>query len=125
MKSPFRLFKPGDWLTLAAAASATLATVPLLASLGPAEKAVVRLDGVIVAELPLTTPRNVNVQGPLGLSVIEIAVGRARVAADPGPRQYCVKQGWLTRANSVAICAPNHVSLTLAGPGSSHDTLNY
>jgi hypothetical protein len=39
-----------------------------------------------------------------------------------------VQQGWLTRANAVAICAPNHVTLQLAGRGgsnSAYDTLNY
>jgi hypothetical protein len=39
-----------------------------------------------------------------------------------------VQQGWLTRANAVAICAPNHVSLQLAGRGGAHadhDSINY
>ena len=57
--------------------------------------------------------------------MIEIQPGRARVAADPGPRQYCVKQGWLTRTNAIAICAPNHVSLFLSGRQAGYDTLNY
>ena len=56
---------------------------------------------------------------------IEIQPGRARVAADPGPRQYCVRQGWLTQAGAVAICAPNEVSLSLSGRGADYDSLNY
>jgi hypothetical protein len=52
--------------------------------------------------------------------VIEVQPGRARVLSDPGPRQYCVQQGWLTRANAVAICAPNHVTLQLSGRGGAH-----
>ncbi|MFZ5504233.1 MAG: NusG domain II-containing protein, partial [Pseudomonadota bacterium] len=51
--------------------------------------------------------------------------GRARVAADPGPRQYCVHQGWLTRAGAVAVCAPSHISLQLAGPDSAQDTVAF
>jgi hypothetical protein len=50
------------------------------------------------------------------------------VLSDPGARQYCVQQGWLTRANAVAICAPNHVTLQLSGRGGqngAYDTLNY
>jgi len=61
----------------------------------------------------------------LGTTRIEIAPGRARVAADPSPRQYCVRQGWLTQANSIAICAPNRVSLALVGRNRAYDSLNY
>jgi hypothetical protein len=67
----------------------------------------------------------IEVPGPLGRTRIEVEPGRARVAADPGPRQYCVRQGWLTRAGAVAICAPNEVSLTLSGGSAQYDSLNY
>ena len=71
------------------------------------------------------TPRIVEVPGPLGQTRIEIQPGRARVAADPGPRQYCVRQGWLASAGAVAICAPNQVSLALAGRNAHYDSLSY
>ena len=61
----------------------------------------------------------------LGVTIIEIQPGRARVASDPGPRQYCVRQGWLTQAGAVAICAPNQVSLSLTGRAADYDSLNY
>jgi hypothetical protein len=125
MKSFLRFIKPGDWAVLLACAAGTAALAPIAFSGGAAEKAVVRRDGVVVAELPLTQARRVEVQGALGTSVIEVQPGRARVAADPGPRQYCVRQGWLSQPNAVAICAPNHVSLTIAGRASSHDSLSY
>ena len=81
----------------------------------------------MVAEHSLITERRIEVEGPIGKTVIELAPGRARVVSDPGLRQYCVQQGWLTRVNAVAICAPNQVSLMLAGRGSGnrHDSLNY
>ena len=82
-------------------------------------------DGTVVAALPLNITKRIEVAGALGTSVIEVRPGRARVAADPGPRQYCVKQGWLTQANAVAICAPNHVTLALVGRQGSYDSLNY
>ncbi len=125
MRQLLHLIKPGDWLVLAAAALACVALVPLAWRGGAAEKAVVKRDGAVVAELPLTQKRTLQVQGPLGVTLIEVQPGRARVAADPGPRQYCVRQGWLTRANSVAICAPNEVSLSLAGGRRDYDSLGY
>ncbi len=92
---------------------------------GQPEAAIVRAGGKLVAEVDLSLPRVLEVPGPLGITRIEIQPGRARVAADPGPRQYCVRQGWLTQAGAVAICAPNQVSLRLSGRGADYDSLNY
>ncbi|MBI4990068.1 MAG: NusG domain II-containing protein [Rhodocyclales bacterium] len=117
--------KPGDWAVLLLFAAGTGALAPIAFSGGAAEKAVVRRDGIVVAELPLTQARRIEVAGALGTSVIEVQPGRARVAADPGPRQYCVRQGWLTQPNAIAICAPSHISLSIAGRAASHDSLSY
>jgi hypothetical protein len=106
-------------------AASAAAMLPLAFKAGAAEKAVVKRAGQVVAELPLTAARSIEVPGPLGVTRIEIQPGRARVAADPGPRQYCVRQGWLTRPNAIAICAPNQVSLALVGRDPAYDSLNY
>jgi len=93
-----------------------------------ADRAIVKRDGQLVTELALNASRKYEVTGAIGTTVIEVQPGRARVVSDPGPRQYCVQQGWLTRANAVAICAPNHVTLQLAGGSGrngGYDTLNY
>ena len=123
VKSFLRFMKPGDWAVLLLLAAVTAALAPVAFTGGAAEKAVVRRDGVVVAELPLTQARRVEVQGALGTSVIEVQPGRARVAADPGPRQYCVRQGWLTQPNAIAICAPSHLSLSIVGRSAGHDSL--
>lgn len=125
MKGWLALLRPGDWATVLLGAVAVALSFPLLWSGGRAERAVIRLDGRVVAEYPLSAPHRQSVRGPLGETVIEIAPGRARVLSDPGPRQYCVLQGWLTRPNAIAICAPNHVSLSLSGRDPSHDSLSY
>ena len=128
MTAFLRFIKPGDWAVLLACAAGTAALAPIAFSGGAAEKAVVRRDGVVVAELPLTQARRIEVagaMGTMGTTVIEVQPGRARVASDPGPRQYCVRQGWLTQPNAIAICAPSHISLSIAGRASSHDSLAY
>ncbi|PKO84579.1 MAG: hypothetical protein CVU17_03055 [Betaproteobacteria bacterium HGW-Betaproteobacteria-11] len=119
------LFKAGDWLLFGVLLAASIAAYPLLWKGGVADRAIVRRDGQVVIELALDAPRQVSVAGALGPTVIEITPGRARILADPGPRQICVQQGWLTHANAIAICAPSHITLQLAGKQGNYDSLNY
>jgi hypothetical protein len=125
MKNQLHLLKPGDYLTLLLAAACCAALLPMLWRSGAAQKAVIRSNGQIVAELGINTAQRYEAHGPLGATVIEIQPGRARVLSDPGPRQYCVRQGWLTRANAIAICAPNQISLALVGRDPGYDSLSY
>ena len=83
------------------------------------------MNGLSVAEIDLAARKTISVRGPLGETLIAVDAGRARVVSDPGPRQYCVRQGWLDRAGDVAICAPNRVSLQLAGRGAAFDSTAY
>ncbi|THF63194.1 NusG domain II-containing protein [Pseudothauera nasutitermitis] len=117
--------RPGDWLVIAAGLLLCAYAGATLWRGGAPDKAVIRAGGELFGEYPLSARRTVEVPGPLGVTLIEIEPGRARVAADPGPRQYCVRQGWLTQAGAVAICAPNQVSLGLSGRGGQYDSLNY
>ncbi|WP_018412594.1 NusG domain II-containing protein [Methyloversatilis thermotolerans] len=121
--------KPGDWLMVAAGLALTLWTAALQWGKPSPTVAQVRLDGRIVAELPLVGRHRIEIDGALaaqgGPTVIEVDAGRARIARDPGPRQYCVHQGWLNRAGSVAVCAPSHLTLQLVGPGSDQDTVAF
>ena len=123
-----QLLRPGDWLLLLVSVALVAASYPLLWRGGVADRAIVKRDGQVVTELALNVPRRFQVEGAIGTTVIEVQPGRARVLSDPGPRQYCVQQGWLTRVNAVAICAPNHVTLQLGGRGganAAHDSINY
>lgn len=120
-----RSIRPGDWAVVAGAAFAVAASFPVLWSGGAAERAVVRSAGRVVAELPLGRDRTLAVAGPLGESVVRVQGGRARVESDPGPRQYCVRQGWLDRAGDTALCLPNQVSVELVGRSRPYDSLSY
>ncbi|MFU2487029.1 NusG domain II-containing protein [Thauera sp. WH-1] len=119
------LLRPGDVLVVLAGLLLCGLAVRALWQGGAPDGAVVRAGGQVVAEVDLSRERFIEVPGPLGVTRIEIQPGRARVASDPGPRQYCVRQGWLTQAGAVAICAPNEVSLSLTGRAANYDSLNY
>jgi hypothetical protein len=119
------LLRPGDWLVMVLGLALAGYSFLWLWRGGAPDGAEIRAGGTVFARLPLDRPQIVEVPGPLGTTRVEIQPGRARVASDPGPRQYCVRQGWLSRAGAVAICAPNHVTLALTGGRADYDSLNY
>lgn len=120
------LLRGGDVLLLGLACGLVAWSFPRFwTSEGNAEWVQVRQNGQVFAELDIHAPQQIHVPGPLGETLIEIAGGRARVLADPGPRQYCVRQGWLSRNGEVAICAPNQVSLQITGRQKAYDSLAY
>lgn len=123
-----RALKAGDWLVLLLGGIAVACSYAALWRGGVADRAIVQRDGKTVIELSLDRAQKVSVEGALGVTVIEVQPGRARVLSDPGPRQYCVQQGWLVRAGAVAICAPSHITLQLNGKNggqAGYDSLNY
>jgi len=89
------------------------------------DTAVIRAAGQVVQTAALTHTQTFSINGPLGTTQIEIEPGRARVVADPSPRQLCVKQGWLTLSGQAALCLPNQVSLEIRGRAPAYDTLGY
>lgn len=119
------LLKPGDLLIFLLGLGGVLWLGMHLWGPDLPQRAVVRAGGTVVATLPLDRPGHAEVKGPLGLTRIEVEPRRARVASDPGPKQYCVRQGWLTHAGAAAICAPNEVTLTLEGGQAPFDSLSY
>ncbi len=119
------LLRPGDAIVLLAGIAGWLVLSISLWQSGPASQAQVRRDGILVAAYALNEDRTVSIDGALGATVIRIESGRARVVSDPGPRQYCVKQGWLSRPGEMALCAPNHVSLSLTGGPPTYESMAY
>ena len=122
---PVEHIKPGDWLTLLLGALFAASLAITLWQGGEADKAIIRSGGKIFREAPLSRDQVIEVPGPLGISRISIHNRQARIAADPSPRQYCVRQGWLKQAGEVAVCLPNQVSVELSGRKRNYDSLNY
>ena len=116
--------RPGDWLTVLAALAVVLVLFNRLWLGETASKVQIRAGNQIHATLSINQQRVVQVPGPLGNTTV-VDHGKARVASDPGARQYCVKQGWLDQAGQVAMCLPNQVSVELLGSRKIHDSLNY
>ncbi|PKO35556.1 MAG: hypothetical protein CVU34_04495 [Betaproteobacteria bacterium HGW-Betaproteobacteria-7] len=125
MKPWLALLQPGDWLVVLGGALLVGLSIPMFWQGGLADRAIIRQEGKVFAEVDLRTKRQLEVSGPLGVTLIAVEPGRARVVSDPGPRQYCVRQGWLMRPGEIAICAPNRVSLQIAGRTRVYDSISY
>jgi hypothetical protein len=117
--------KIGDWLTLMLCCIFVIVLASVLWSGELADKAVIRSGGKVFREVPLGRDQRIEVAGPLGISIIEIQSRKVRIASDPSPRQYCVRQGWLQQAGEIALCLPNQVSVELVGGHKKYDSLNY
>ena len=123
--NPGTYFRVGDWLVLLLGGLFTAWLAANFWQGGAPQKVVIRAGGQLFIETSLDQVQRIVVPGPLGVSLVEIGHGRARVAADPSPRQLCVKQGWLSRAGDAALCLPNQISVELVGATRRFDSLNY
>ncbi|MDP1658983.1 MAG: NusG domain II-containing protein [Methylotenera sp.] len=128
LAQPKRLTKElliGDWLVVLASIMFIFFLFKTLWSNEHAAKVQIRLGDKIYATYSLNQQREIHVHGKLGDAVINISQGKARFAKSPCHNQYCVHQGWLTRAGQAAICLPNQISLELLGETKPYDSLNY
>ena len=119
------LIRRGDWLVLLSGVLFVLALSWHYWMGKTGQRLVIKQGGVVFLNASLAHSFAVNVPGPLGITRIEVLNHRARVRSDPGPRQLCVHEGWLSRAGEVAICLPNQVSMEIVGPVRKYDSLNY
>ena len=116
---------PGDYLVVIAGAALCAALFPLFWQNTAPQRAIIRANGELFAEVDLAIQKSFTVPGPLGSTVIRVEPGRARVVSDPSPRQYCVLQGWLKHSGDIALCAPNQVSVQVLGRDAPYDSLSY
>jgi hypothetical protein len=128
--SPFYkplLIRPlaGDYLVMLAGLALVVLLFKTLWLQEAAAKIMVRQGNHVFATLSLNQERSLIVHGPIGDSRIIIHQGRVRFESSPCHSQYCVHQGWLSRAGQVAICLPNRVSVELVGASKKYDSLNY
>ena len=115
----------GDWLVIFTGLVAVAFMFQQFWSTELASKLKIRQGNQIIGTYDLNQTRELHIHGAMGDSHISIAQGKVRFKQSPCNNQYCVHQGWLSRAGQVAICIPNQISLQLIGTKSSYDSLNY
>ena len=115
----------GDWLVIFIGLVAVIFMFQQFWSFEQASKLKIRQGNKTIGTYDLNQTRQLHIHGALGDSLISIAQGKVRFKQSPCNNQYCVHQGWLSRAGQVAICLPNQISLQLIGAKNTYDSLNY
>jgi len=92
---------------------------------GRGERASIWVAGRQYREVPLSQPRTLEVDGPLGTSTIQVRDGKVRVVDSPGRQKLCVRAGWLSRSGESVICLPNQVVVRVAGGQPRFDSMNF
>ena len=90
----------------------------------PGGEAVVTVDGVLVATLPLSIEARLPVGAERGfLNVVEVADGRVRVLEADCPDRLCVRQGWIRYDGESIVCLPHKLVVSIRGGGQDLDAV--
>lgn len=115
----------GDWLVVGLGMLVVALLFRTLWHTEPANKLRIRQGDSVYATLSLDQVRTLEIHGPLGISKVALNHGKVRFEQSPCHNQYCVHQGWLSKAGQAAICLPNQVSIELLGSDKLYDSLSY
>ncbi|MDD2400734.1 MAG: NusG domain II-containing protein [Clostridia bacterium] len=91
----------------------TYALIQLYFNHAPSKgQVIVKSKGEIVKYIHLQNDENVQrleIEGKVGLSIIEIKDGMVRMVESTCPEKICIKQGWIKNPGQSIVCVPNEV----------------
>ena len=81
----------------------------------PGRTVLVSLDKKTIFTAPLSRDRSVELEGPLGITHLEISNGQARIASSPCPYKVCIGMGGIRRQGEIIACVPNRLLVQIVG----------
>jgi hypothetical protein len=82
---------------------------------GPAPASLVVSAGTAEWIYPLAEARTIEIQGPIGITIIQIRDGQARIIASPCTNQTCVASASVARKGEWSACLPNGIFIRAEG----------
>ncbi len=82
----------------------------------------IKLNGELLASLPLDTDTDYTVSGDY-LNIIRIRDGAAFFLSSDCPNNDCVRLGKLNATGELAVCLPNGVTVEIVGGSTSVDAI--
>lgn len=87
--------------------------LPLRQTVGA--RVVVSSDDRIVFVAPLAKAQRVELNGPLGITVLQIEHGGARIISSPCTNKVCMHMGEARHSGDLLACVPNHLVVRIEG----------
>ena len=86
-------------------------------------------NGKIVKRIPVAETIDnktlIEVEGPIGTSIVEANDGRVRMKFSPCHAKICEKTGWIDKAGPSIICIPNKISISVESEKSDLDGVSW
>ncbi len=108
-------FRPGDVVVILVLVVLAVGLTVLTGSVPRGARAVVLVDGISKAVLPLDQPGEVRVNGALGETVVVVDSLGVQITESACPHKTCVHMGHISVRGQVLICVPNHVAVRVEG----------
>ncbi len=116
LKETFKEITIYDWALFVVLILLSLSGLFLVKGLAlSGNTASIEVNGKLLYRLSLDEDRTVEVNGPVGVTRVEVKQGKVRIVDSPCPNKLCVRQGWIERG--AIICLPNRVVVTIGGGG--------
>ncbi len=75
----------------------------------------VRVDNTQTYHLSLDSTGVYKVNGPLGVTVLEVRNGEVHITDSPCSQKLCVHMGAISKSGEAIVCLPNKVVITIEG----------
>ena len=83
--------------------------------MGQGSWVVIEVDQKRVARYALSKDQITDVEGPLGITEVEIRDGKARILRSPCKLKVCIKSGYIQYADRISVCLPNRIVVRIEG----------
>ena len=112
-RSFLRIFRPVDFLILILFSALAVASILFLKTSKNSERRLVINSGEKEFIYPLDKNRELQIEGVIGISVIEIQDGRAFFKKSPCSNHTCIQMGAVSGENDWAACLPNDIFIRI------------
>ncbi|MBI4652175.1 NusG domain II-containing protein [Candidatus Desantisbacteria bacterium] len=88
---------------------------------------IVEIKGTVSKTFSLDKNCIIKVNGPLGITEIEVLEKNIHILRSACPNHICIKAGWISKAGETLICLPNKiiVKIPLSGTDDKIDAKSY
>ncbi|WP_321367865.1 NusG domain II-containing protein [uncultured Desulfuromusa sp.] len=75
----------------------------------------------VVFVAPLDKDQRVELEGPLGVTVLQIENGAARIISSPCAHKVCIRMGEARHSGDLLACVPNDLVVSIEGDSTGED----